>query len=249
MAEHTFFLITLLGKNIIAPNILELRFSKPANFSFSPGQFVQFQIPDGEKNVLRSFSLSSAPHHDYLEFCIKILPDGKASVFLSGLPVGETAMISGAKGRFVCDSLGANYFIATGTGLAPITSMVSHLVERQTIQTTVVGQAGTAVREKFQTAVSEQPLSVLFGVRYAEDLFWVDRLHSFRSRIANYSVRVAVSRPTEQWLELRGRVSEHVIIDKEGHYYLCGSLDMVKDVRAILLKADVPAKNIHQEIY
>lgn len=226
MANQPFFSITLLAKQKITSNILEIRFIKPAGFFFLAGQFVQFQIPEGEKYVLRSFSLSSAPHHDYLEFCVKILPEGKASLFFEALPIGEAVLISAARGRFVCDTAGPNYFIATGTGLAPIMSIVHHLVKTK-----------------------EPPLSVLFGVRHAEDLFWVERLESLRAKNPNLLLQITLSRPTENWSGLRGRVSEHVSLDPQGHYYICGSLEMVKDVRAILLNAGVSVKNIHQEIY
>lgn len=228
MAEQAFFPIQLLTKQTIAKDIVQLRFTKPADFAFIAGQFVQFQIPEGEKYLLRSYSITSTPDDKHLEFCVKILPDGKASLFFDQMVFGNTAMISTAKGRFVCDTVGPNYFIATGTGLAPVMAMINQIA-------------------KIATAVVPGANHVLFGVRHEEDLFWMDRFELLQKQYI--ASAITLSQPAASWAGLKGRVTEHVVPDLSGHYYLCGSLEMVKDVRAKLSAAGVGAKNIHFEIF
>ncbi len=249
MAEQVFVPVQLLAKQTIAKDTIELRFTKPVDFTFLAGQFVQFQIPDGEKHVLRSYSISSTPGDKYLEFCVKILPDGKASQFFDQIVFGNTAYISSAKGRFVCDSIGPNYFIATGAGLAPVMGMITQIARTSMIsETAIVGQGnGTALLEKVQTTMLAGANHVLFGVRHKEDLFWLDRFEKLQKQYI--ACTITLTQPSEDWTGFKGRVTEHLVPDITGHYYLCGSLPMVKDVRAKLSSAGISAKNIHFEIF
>ena len=129
MPAQQFYPVKLISKQTIARDILELRFERPGGFIFLGGQFVQFQIPEGEKFVLRSYSISSSPEKEYLEFCVKILSNGKASVFFDKMELSETVMMSLAKGHFVCKEGDSPHkiFIATGTGLAPVISMIERI--------------------------------------------------------------------------------------------------------------------------
>lgn len=227
------FILTLLQKTIIARDVLEFRFTKPAGFIFKAGQFLQFKVPTETGMVLRSYSIASAPKDDYIEICLKVLPNGKASVFLSALEVGDDAVVQGPEGHFVCKDEHAKHkiFIATGTGLAPIMSMVPDQL--------AIAREGAQVH-------------VLFGVRNEADLFWVDRLSGFGKQHPHFTHQVTLSQPDQPtgWQGLTGRVTAHVPHHHlEAEYYVCGSLEMVKDVRKILVDKGVPMKQIHFEIF
>jgi ferredoxin-NADP reductase len=228
MPEQVFHTIRLLTKKTIARNVIELRFTKPEGFLFTPGQFVQCRIPDGDKQVLRSYSLSSTPDKEYLELCVKVLPGGKASAFFDALPIDGEAWVSSAKGMFVMkpEHQPKKYFVATGTGLAPIMSMVESL------------PYGTT-----------QKSEVLFGVRHQADVFWVDRLAEVAKNNPSFTYQTTLSQPEEPFDALRGRVTEHVLADTAGEYYICGNVEMVKEVRTILLEKGVSPKALHFEIF
>lgn len=228
MVDPIVYTSELLSKRTIADHVLELRFVKPTGFTFLPGQFVQFRIPEGDKFILRSYSIASAPHEDYLEFCVKVLPDGKASALFAALPVGATADFTQARGMFTIKPEAAprKVFIATGTGLAPIMSMLASLA-----QTTPTNN-----------------LRLIFGVRSAADLFWAARLEQFTKQ--GIATEITLSRPEPTWTGIAGRVTTRLTApDSEAEYYVCGSLEMVKDVRAALTFANVPAKQVHFEIF
>ena len=91
--------ITLLGKKKIAKDTLELKFTKPVDFTFTAGQFVQFRIRQGDKTALRSYSLSSIPDDDHLEFCVKLLPGGVAGQCFEQIQIYEEMEIQGPSGR------------------------------------------------------------------------------------------------------------------------------------------------------
>jgi NAD(P)H-flavin reductase len=95
-------------------------------------------------------------------------------------------------------------------------------------------------------------LEVLFGVRSEADVFWLERLKNYDEMHAQFSYQVTLSRPDQPtaWQGLVGRVTAHIPHHHvEAEYYLCGSLEMVKDVRKILVDKGVPMKQIHFEIF
>ncbi len=221
----------LRKKRTIARDLLELRFDKPDGLSFRAGQFIQCHVPDGGSMVLRSYSLSSVPSDPYIELCVKLLPEGKASKLFAGMNLGDTLQFQGPQGRFI--NAGGNnplVFVATGAGMAPVMSML---------------------RDEVEEKKNNVPVSVLFGVRSEEDIFWVERLQRLADKYVNVRYVLTLSQPTETWKGLSGRVTAHMekSILPEAEYFLCGSVDMVKDVRLILAAAGVEAKKIHFEIF
>ncbi len=227
--EQTFIEAKLVSKKEIAKDVIELRFTKPLDFSFKAGQFVQFQIPTANSPVLRSYSLSSNPSDPDLELCIKKIPNGTGSNFFDSLPIGGSVNISLPKGRFTVEANNLPLaFIATGAGLAPIMSIISdELVNKKNPET----------------------LYLLFGVRSEEDLFWLDRLNSLQEKYSNFKYGITLSQPTQSWQGLSGRVTNHFDFENIQHFYLCGNTEMVKDARELLIAKNIPASQIHFEIF
>jgi len=227
MAAPIFQTVQLIAKQTVARQIVILRFTKPVGFSFAPGQFVQVRVPEGEKFVLRSYSLSSIPNDNYLELCVKILPGGKASALFAGLPVGGEVAISAARGFFVVKPEHAKQkiFIATGAGIAPVMSMI-----------------------RGSLATNDQA-ALLLGVRSEEDLFWVERLEAVKQSRPRFEFVITLTQPGSSWVGKQGRVTAHLPISARGEYYICGSADMVEDVRRILLVQGMNTKSIHIEIF
>ncbi len=228
-AAHT---VKLVRKNFLTPDMLELRLAKPAGFSFQAGQFVQCSIPDATATTptLRSYSIASAPPAEHLLLYVKIVPGGKASEYLRKIQVGESISFRGPEGRFVVvpEQAAAKTFVATGSGIAPIISMLE------------------------DEAAKPYPgrMHLVFGVRHENDVFCKERLEALKSTCTNFSYTLTLSQPSDAWTGAHGRVTEHVAnLPKEGNWYLCGSLPMVKDVRALLSQAGVPSKNMHFEIF
>lgn len=224
------FSTTLLEKKEIAHDVYGLRFEKPEGFDYQAGQFVQWEVPDGESMVLRSYSLSSTPADDFIEFCVKYVEGGKASEWIKSVSEGQELTFKGPQGRFVSSGEEeAIYFVATGAGLAPIIGMIADLLDNTSVK---------------------KPIVLLFGNRHAEDIIWQDRLADFADRYDNFTYQLCLSQPGDDWDGLSGHVTDHLgedLIDK--HFYLCGSLAMVKDVRIFLTKAGVDGKKIHFEIF
>lgn len=231
MPEPIFYTTTVTRKVIIASNMLEVRFAKPAGFIFKPGQFIQVHIPEGlGRIILRSYSLVSHPSSDYLALCIKLIAGGKGSSFFSSLAEGAEITFRGPEGRFIImpEHSPVKVFVATGAGIAPILSMLEDEVLKST----------------------NERVHLLFGVRHDDEVCYTERFESFKAVCSNWTYAITLSQPSEHWKGQRGRVTEHISsLPFAGDWYICGSLPMVKDVRALLTQAGMPNKKIHFEIF
>jgi ferredoxin-NADP reductase len=227
--EQTFSEVKLTSKKEIAVDVLQLRFEKPINFSFKAGQFVQFQIPTPNSPALRSYSLSSTPSDSELELCIKKIPNGTGSTFFDSLPIGGSVNMSLPKGRFTVEANNLPLaFIATGAGLAPIMSIIC---------------------DELKNKKNPETLHLLFGVRNEKDIFWLDRLNDLQKNYPNFKYQITLSQPEQNWQGLSGRVTNHFDFENIQYFYLCGNTEMVKDARELLITKNIPASQIHFEIF
>lgn len=220
----------VIEKREIADEMLEIRFTKPNNLNFIAGQFVQIVIPKDDKEVFRSYSISSTPADNYIELCVKLLPDGVGSNYFRSKQVGDQIIFKKPAGRFVLDTNAENiYFIATGAGLGPIMSILT---------------------DELKNKKNQQKIQLIFGVRYEKSIFWTDRLDELQKEYPNFSYLLTVSRPEDLWTRLRGRVTEHIPKDTSNlRAFICGSAEMVKDVRAMLITGGTEMQKIHFEIF
>lgn len=220
----------VIEKKYITKNVIELRLKKHHEFSFIAGQFTQFHIPTDNTATLRSYSIASNPKESYLEFCIKIIPGGTASNFFSKITEGSTLDITEAKGRLICEADSpALSFIVTGTGIAPIYSIIT---------------------DELKNKKNTGKINIIIGVRNEEDIFWADRLENLSKQHKNFKYNFTLSQPSQNWHGLKGRVTAHLEnIDTEAEHFLCGNKEMIKDVKTILANKRIPANKIHFEIF
>lgn len=224
------FSATLSEKEEIAKGVFALKFTKPEAIEFKAGQFFQWVVPDGEKHVLRSYSVCSTPEDNYIEFCIKILPDGKASNLVLEMKEGDKLDFKGPQGRFIADEIEKPLFmIATGTGLAPMIGII---------------------RDQLENKKTDKKIYLLFGVRHEEDVFWTKRLEEIEKNYKNFTLDITLSKPEKGWTGKSGRVTEHLKNHPvDHHYFLCGNMPMVKEVRSLLIEGGIDAKCVHFEIF
>jgi ferredoxin-NADP reductase len=193
---------------------------------FLAGQFFMLEVPTGERKITRSYSVSSEPVADNtFSLCVKLIPEGLGSTLLKNLKPGDEASFMAPFGHFVIkDNAKDMVLVATGTGLAPYISMLPHL---------------------FKAGVTK-PITLYFGVRHEEDLFYVELLRTWEKEHSNFHAVITLSQPTESWTGDKGRVTEHLSGLNFGNstVYICGNGDMVKSVRDLLLDRGVAKEDI-----
>lgn len=223
----------------IADGTFEFSLKRPQGFSFKAGQFVMFQVPlaDNPADVQgRAFSIASAPCEEELLFVAKIKAGGRAGQWISErLQEGDLVSFTGPLGNFTLAAPEKEerlLFLATTSGVAPLRSQIVEAL----------------------ASGDRRPMDLMFCVRQETELFWTESLATLAKDHVNLHVHVVVSRPSNGWQGNAGHVqdiAEKVLSDLSARsLYICGSPEMVKDVRAkALTEWKIPKERIHSEDY
>ena len=111
----------------LAPSVLQVTVSFESPFAFEPGQWVNFRFPEG---VSRAYTIASAPQRpDAVQICVRA-GAGKGGEALRHLEAGAEVTIDGPYGDFLlpADDPRPVFFLAGDVGIAPIRSIVLHML-------------------------------------------------------------------------------------------------------------------------
>ena len=105
----------------------------PPGIRFDAGQFVSFEIDRAGSPfpATRPYSIASSPRErTSIELAFNRVPEGPGSSYLFGLQNGDNTTFKGPVGSFTLrDNERDVLFVATGTGIAPIRSMLRTLAD------------------------------------------------------------------------------------------------------------------------
>ena len=224
--------ITALTSNIKEINLDIL--SPEEGIKFKAGQYIQLRAPKYEltkQEEYRAYSIASpSDEHHQIGLIIGKVPGGAVSTYVHDyLKEGDEVLINGPYGEFYLrDSDRDILMIATGTGLAPIKSILHQM-------------------EKEQNA---RKITLFFGARTRKDLIHHEDLKQFEKNIPNLKFVPTLSRPTEedQWDGELGRVTDliqkHIPENADLDVYICGSPAMVQSCVEALSKKNIPRERI-----
>lgn len=114
-------------------DVLRIRTDKPENFFYDPGQAVDIAInKQGWESEWRSFTFTSLPTDNFLEFTIKTYPQHKGvSNELLKLKAGDTLLAGEPFGTI--GYKGEGLFIAGGAGVTPFIAILRFLNSKNEI--------------------------------------------------------------------------------------------------------------------
>src|ERR1700681_4881394 len=196
---------------------------------FLPGQYVNITAPN--QTAKRPYSFTSAPGADVATFLIRNVPGGKMSAYLEAkAKTGDRLVLTAPFGSFYLRTPRRPIlFLAGGTGVGPILSMLEHLAAR---------------------GANDQPVRLVYGVRDDSDLVEVERIEALRARIPKFTYDTTCSGPGSQH-PLTGHVTDHfsatALNDGDVDVYLCGPPEMVEGGRQHVAKLGLLPANIHFE--
>jgi len=204
-----------------------------SDMAFNPGQYVSVRIPG--QGVTRTWSMANPPGQPRrVELQIRRTPGGIGTdgwVFKS-LAEGDSIELSGPYGRFFLRERRTEpmIMIGGGTGVAPLKSMVRHVLER-----------GLPNR-----------MYLYQGARAQADLYDADFYRDLADKHPEqFSYRPCLSDSDEDWGGARGLVTDVVAADfetcRQHTAYLCGSPPMVEASLKTLMKKRLFPKDIYRE--
>jgi Na+-transporting NADH:ubiquinone oxidoreductase subunit F len=221
----------------LTPDLKEVRFeilSPEEGITFKPGQYIQLYVPPyalTKKLEYRAYSISSsAEEHHALELVITKVEEGAVSTYVHEyMKEGEKVTIVGPYGEFYLRESDRDIlFVATGSGLAPIKSILHHM----------------------ETKKIERKATLFFGDRTRSDLYYLDVLEHLEKMLPNFTFVPTLSRAQDdaEWKGERGRVTDLIrkhILDKAPlEVYICGAPAMVQSCVDLLLLKGTPKEVI-----
>ena len=138
----------------------------------------------------------------------------------------------GPLGRFTFAEGGAEdelIFVATGSGVAPMRSMIQELL---------------------QDKDEARPMTLYWGLRYVENMFWENDFQDLSEKYKNFHYHPVISKAITQWPLCKGRVTDCLSVHEvptNGAFYICGNTRMIDDVNKLLQEKGVSKENIHFE--
>jgi NAD(P)H-flavin reductase len=213
---------------------VELSLLDPPEISFKPGQFISFEV--SKKGfplpAVRPYSIASPPsQRDRLTLTFNLVPNGPGSTYLFSLREGDHTTFKGPAGAFYLkdEALRDLLFVVTGTGIAPIRSMIMAQLEQATPRTT----------------------ALFWGLRSQKDLYYQEEFASWTRQFPHFSFVTTLSRPELGWTGSVGRVTglvqARITSVRNLAVYLCGNSGMIQDVAALIQARGLCL--IHKEKY
>jgi len=203
------------------PEIIIIKMLPKKRFSYKPGQFLMVNI----NGIKRAYSIASSPRQRYIELCVKIIPNGKISRKLGVLKVGDEINIEAPYGKFIFSESKNPLFIAIGSGIAPIISMLRFMKSRGTL---------------------------LYGFRHDEDFAYKKEILKLKE-IGKIKLNICITKPVNPDYDyFLGRVTsklKKMNSKKYSEVYLCGPPEACNDIQEILIKQGYPQDKIRKEIF
>jgi CDP-4-dehydro-6-deoxyglucose reductase, E3 len=202
----------------VADDVVIVQLKLPANerLQFLAGQYIDFLLKGGER---RSFSMANPPHADELiELHIRHVPGGNFTDHVFGkMKERDILRFEGPLGSFFLreDSTKPIVFVASGTGFAPIKSMIESARHRKV----------------------DRPMVLYWGCRRPKDLYLNALAESWALEQPNFRYVPVVSEAAAEdaWSGRRGFVHRAVMQDfpdLSGYQvYACGVPVMVDSAR------------------
>lgn len=196
----------------VASDVMVLRLKLPTNerLQFLAGQYIDI-IKNGAR---RSFSMANPPHDDaFLELHLRNYGGPFSEHVFTRMKERDILRFEGPFGTFFLreDSAKPIVFVASGTGFAPVKSIIEHALHK-------------GIR---------RPMTLYWGCRVRADLYMNELAESWqRERGLRYVPVLSDSLPTDRWTGRTGLVHRAVMKDYpdlSGHQiYACGAPVMVE---------------------
>lgn len=210
---------------------IDIELIKPYRLEFQAGQYISFNLGDEER---RSYSIASMPQkNNAVEICVDVSPGGKGSTFLKNLKPGDEVDFMGPLGQFGIDKSEKEkklLLVATGSGIAPLRSMILDLLKEKQ---------------------DKREIKLHWGLRYIEDMFWEEDFRRLQKYYLNFDFHLTISKPPKLWPLCRGYVTECIKnedqLGPEWGVYLCGNKQMIEEATKLVIDMGVLKEQVHFE--
>ncbi|MDN5836257.1 MAG: CDP-6-deoxy-delta-3,4-glucoseen reductase [Nitrosospira sp.] len=203
----------------VAPDVMVISLKLPTNerLQFLAGQYIDIFMKSGKR---RSFSLANAPHDDeLLQLHVRNYPGGTfAEHVFTCMKERDILRFEGPLGTFFLreDSDKPIIFVASGTGFAPVKSILEHAFYVRNVHG------------------NERQMVLYWGARTKADLYLANLAGNWQQKHDNFTFIPVLSEAlqTDHWSGRTGLVHRAVLADFDDlsgyQVYACGTPAMVE---------------------
>jgi len=200
-------------------------------FRYRAGQAAS--LATGAGDVPTPYSIASAPaetaRDGAIEFLVKVDGSNRFGAIVERLLPGTVLRVVGPAGNFTLPEPAPTplLFVAGGTGIAPVRSMIRECVE----------------------TVRESPLALVYSARTPAEFAYLPELREL-AEAGRLSLTLTLTGTAEEWRHARGRTGPaHLsdLVTPDTLAYICGPPAMVADLPAALTALGLPRTQIRTE--
>ena len=202
--------------------------------AYQVGQFITLVFSHHNKEIRRSYSLSSSPHEELMSITVKRVSNGEISRYLlAHAKVGDVWQAVEPAGRFTLpkaiSELNTLVYFAAGGGIAPVYAHLKYLLHHHAHYRVILFYS------------NQNSKSVMFGralaaikVQYPQQFTLINLISNEGRRLNNVMA--------EQMLQ------QYVGADlMNAHYYLCGPFTYMRMLQLTLQYMGIERSQIHKE--
>jgi NAD(P)H-flavin reductase len=219
--------LTVISNIKLTEKVVLVKVKSDVDLNFKAGQYFSFKIAPG---IRRSYSVASKPMNNEMEFLVELIDGGIGSNFIKALREYDTFEALGPLGFFTADESAEEFiFIATGSGIAPVRSMIFDLLENKNFT---------------------KPISLYFGLRYDGEAYLHEEFTILQEEHSNFKFVPVISRPSEFWKGECGHCQDILIkepIHQNAKIYICGNNKIVDDIKKTLIDHGYSPEQLHNE--
>ena len=231
------FEAAMVGRELVAERTMSFRFTKPADWTYRAGQFVDITLLDPPESDAegdtRGFSISSAPSEDVIMITTR-LRDTAFKRVLRSVPIGTAVKIEGPFGDLRLHHADRPAVVLTGgIGITPFRSILL---------------------ETIRAGGLPYPVLVLYANRRPQDAAFLDELRRLaeQDEYLRFVPTMSGLEASDTWDGERGHIDasmldRHLAGMTDAIYYLTGPPGMVHGLRTMLVATGVDEDDIRTE--
>ena len=216
-------------------DIISIRFTRPAEFDYSPGQFIFVTVGSGDFEVTKHLSISSSPTEGFLEVTKRLTGHPFANA-LAALKEGDKVRLRGPFGNFTLEGVAGEHkkigMLSGGIGISPLRSMIKYACDKM-LDTDIV---------------------LFYSNRHEESIAFEKEFEDLTRKFPKFTVANTVTMPGPSWKGITGRISADMIKKYMPDYmdrafYISGPTKMVDSMLTLLKEMSIPEEQIKKEFF
>jgi len=206
--------------------------TNPTVLEFQAGQFIMLDVPGIAAK--KAYSIPSSPiNKSQINLLVDVSPQGDGTKHLQSLKPGDEISFMAPAGLFVLANNPEEEkiaLVATGSGISAVRSMLLWLLQGEK---------------------TNKQITLHWGMRHAEDVFWVEDFRMLENEFPNFHFDLVLSQAPEGWPLCAGHVNDcigkHYSDFSKTGFYMCGSHAMIEGMTQLLTEKGVSPEFIHHE--